>query len=85
MPPTSASTGRPAAKALVSDYLETIRAAAPADPEHPVLAPGDRAHAVRSQSLKRGMFIDDGLWADLEKLAQEANQEPRHTRKEKHS
>ena len=32
-----------AARALVSGYLDDIRAAAPADPEHPVLAPGDRA------------------------------------------
>ncbi|MBW8708600.1 MAG: Ldh family oxidoreductase [Alphaproteobacteria bacterium] len=64
-----------AAKALVSDYLETIRAAAPADPAHPVLAPGDRAHAARAQSIKRGMFIDDGLWADLQKLSQESKKE----------
>jgi hypothetical protein len=28
---------------------------------------------VRSQSIKRGMFIDDGLWADLQKLAAEAH------------
>jgi len=62
-----------AAKALVTDYLNEIRAAAPSDPDHPVLAPGDRAHAVRSQSIKRGMFIDDGLWADLLKLAAEAH------------
>ena len=34
-----------------------------------MLAPGDRAHAVRAQSIRRGMFIDDGLWADLLKLA----------------
>jgi L-2-hydroxycarboxylate dehydrogenase (NAD+) len=64
-----------AAKELVTDYLNSIRAAAPADPEHPVLAPGDRAHAVRTQSIKRGMFIDDGLWADLQKLAQESQKE----------
>jgi L-2-hydroxycarboxylate dehydrogenase (NAD+) len=63
------------AKELVTDYLNSIRAAAPADPEHPVLAPGDRAHAVRTQSIKRGMFIDDGLWADLQKLAQESQKE----------
>jgi LDH2 family malate/lactate/ureidoglycolate dehydrogenase len=62
-----------AAKALVTDYLNEIRAAAPSDPDHPVLAPGDRAHAVRAQSIKRGMFIDDGLWADLQKLAAEAH------------
>ena len=66
-----------AAKALVSDYLNSIRAAAPADPEHPVLVPGDRAHAVRAQSLAKGMFIDDGLWADLQQLAAESHAEPR--------
>ena len=64
-----------AAKALVTDYLNEIRAAAPSDPEHPVLAPGDRAHAARAQSEKRGMFIDDGLWADLQKLSQESKKE----------
>jgi LDH2 family malate/lactate/ureidoglycolate dehydrogenase len=69
-----------AAKRLVSDYLDEIRRAAPADPQHPVLAPGDRAHAVRAQSLSKGMFMDDGLWADLQKLAQEAS---RTSRKEK--
>ena len=66
-----------AAKALVTDYLDTIRTAAPADPEHPVLVPGDRAHAVRKQSLAKGMFIDDGLWADLQNLAAESRAEPR--------
>ncbi|HXB52634.1 MAG TPA: hypothetical protein VNU69_07715, partial [Rhizomicrobium sp.] len=70
------------AKALVTDYLDSIRAAAPADPQHPVLAPGDRAHAVRAQSLAKGMFIDDGLWADLQKLAAEASAE---SRKEKNA
>ncbi len=57
------------AKALVSEYLDSIRGTAPADPAHPVLAPGDRAHKVRAQSEKRGVYLDDGLWADLQKLA----------------
>jgi L-2-hydroxycarboxylate dehydrogenase (NAD+) len=64
-----------AAKALVTDYLDSIRAAAPADPQHPVLAPGDRAHKVRAQSEKRGVYLDDGLWADLQKLAAESRKE----------
>jgi LDH2 family malate/lactate/ureidoglycolate dehydrogenase len=64
-----------AAKMLVTDYLNSIRAAAPADPEHPVLAPGDRAHKVRSQSEKRGVYLDDGLWEDLQKLAAESKKE----------
>jgi LDH2 family malate/lactate/ureidoglycolate dehydrogenase len=64
-----------AAKALVTADLDDIRSAAPADPAHPVLAPGDRAHKVRAQSLAKGMFIDDGLWADLQKLAAESRKE----------
>lgn len=63
------------AKALVSEYLDSIRSAAPADPEHPVLAPGDRAHKVRAQSEKRGVYLDDGLWDDLQKLAAESRKE----------
>lgn len=64
-----------AAKALVTDYLDSVRAAAPADPEHPVLAPGDRAHKVAAQSEKRGVYLDDGLWDDLQKLAAESRKE----------
>jgi L-2-hydroxycarboxylate dehydrogenase (NAD+) len=64
-----------AAKALVTGYLESIRAAAPADPAHPVLAPGDRARKVRAQSEKRGVYLDDGLWADLQTLAAESRKE----------
>jgi L-2-hydroxycarboxylate dehydrogenase (NAD+) len=63
------------AKALVTDYLDSIRGAAPADPEHPVLAPGDRAHKVRTQSEKRGVYLDDGLWNDLQQLAAESRKE----------
>jgi hypothetical protein len=32
---------------------------------------------VRKQSLAKGMFIDDGLWADLQNLAAESRAEPR--------
>jgi LDH2 family malate/lactate/ureidoglycolate dehydrogenase len=63
------------AKMLVSEYLDNIRNAAPADPEHPVLAPGDRARKVRAQSEKRGVYLDDGLWNDLQKLAAESRKE----------
>jgi LDH2 family malate/lactate/ureidoglycolate dehydrogenase len=63
------------AKMLVSEYLDNIRNAAPADPEHPVLAPGDRAHKVRAQSEKRGVYLDDGLWNDLQQLAAESRKE----------
>ena len=59
----------------MTGYLDDIRSAAPADPAHPVLAPGDRAHKVAAQSEKRGVYLDDGLWADLQKLAAESQKE----------
>jgi len=37
--------------------------------------PGDRAHKVRAQSEKRGVYLDDGLWDDLQKLAAESRKE----------
>ena len=67
--------GCTSASEMVSEYLDSIRSAAPADPEHPVLAPGDRAHKVRAQSEKRGVYLDDGLWDDLQKLAAESRKE----------
>lgn len=60
-----------AAKAIVTAYLEDIRGAAPADPRHPVMAPGDRAWAARARAEKDGVPLDDGLWEDLNRLADE--------------
>ena len=61
-----------AARALVTEYLDAVRASPPADPEKPVLIPGDRAHAARAKSLAEGVTLDDGLWEDLQKLDLEA-------------
>ncbi|MCP5412269.1 MAG: Ldh family oxidoreductase [Alphaproteobacteria bacterium] len=63
-----------AAKAIVTAYLDDIRNAAPADPARPVMAPGDRARATRETSLQKGVYIDDGLWEDLQKLSAEAKE-----------
>ena len=63
-----------AAKAIVTAYLDDIRNAAPADPGHPVMAPGDRARLTREKSLKDGVTLDDGLWADLNRLAAESKE-----------
>jgi len=57
-----------AARALVTDYLDAVRASPPADPATPVLIPGDRAHAARDKSKADGVTLDDGLWEDLQKL-----------------
>jgi LDH2 family malate/lactate/ureidoglycolate dehydrogenase len=56
------------AKALVSAYLDEIRATAPSDPAHPVLVPGDRARASQTYALSHGITLDDGLWCDLQAL-----------------
>jgi LDH2 family malate/lactate/ureidoglycolate dehydrogenase len=57
-----------AARALVTNYLDAVRASPPADPATPVLIPGDRAHAARDKSKADGVTLDDGLWEDLQKL-----------------
>ncbi|MBN9589144.1 MAG: dehydrogenase [Alphaproteobacteria bacterium 64-11] len=61
-----------AAKAIVTAYLDDIRNAAPADPAQPVVVPGDRARATREKSQEIGVYLDDGLWDDLTKLAAES-------------
>ena len=63
-----------AAKAIVTAYLDDIRNAAPADPGQPVVVPGDRARATREKSWEQGVFLDDGLWDDLNRLAAESKE-----------
>ena len=60
-----------AARALVTEYLDAVRASPPADPKKPVLIPGDRAHAARDKSKAEGVTLDNGLWEDLKKLDSE--------------
>jgi len=64
-----------AAKALVTHYLTEVRASPPMAPGRPVLIPGDRAHAARDRSGAQGVFLDDGLWEDLQKLDTESFKE----------
>jgi LDH2 family malate/lactate/ureidoglycolate dehydrogenase len=64
-----------AAKALVTDYLTQVRASPSMDPAYPVLIPGDRAHKKRDESRQQGVYLDDGLWGDLQKLDAESRKE----------
>ena len=57
-----------AARALVSAYLDEIRAMRPSDPAHPVLVPGDRARATKAKAVSHGLKLADGLWSDLQAL-----------------
>lgn len=57
------------AGARLSAYLEAVRASPPANPEAPVLVPGDRARASLSRAEEAGFEIDPGLWASLQALS----------------
>jgi len=57
------------AKHLVTEYLDTVRSTAPANPANPVLVPGDRARSAYQRALRDGVYLDDGLWEDLQTLA----------------
>lgn len=53
----------------VSAYLAEIRSTAPADPQHPVLVPGDRARASRHAALRDGLDLAAPVWRKIQKLA----------------
>lgn len=57
-----------AGRAIASQYLETLRNAAPSRPGTPVMAPGDRAREARRRAQVHGVEIEDGLWAQLQDL-----------------
>jgi LDH2 family malate/lactate/ureidoglycolate dehydrogenase len=38
------------------------------------VVPGDRARATREKSWEQGVFLDDGLWDDLNRLAAESKE-----------
>jgi LDH2 family malate/lactate/ureidoglycolate dehydrogenase len=56
--------------ATVSRYLQDIRDMAPADPDAPVLTPGDRARATRERRAREGLAITAQVWGDIVQFAQ---------------
>jgi L-2-hydroxycarboxylate dehydrogenase (NAD+) len=58
--------------ALVSSYLDEIRADQPATPGSPVTVPGDRARRARARSVAEGVELEEWLWRDLVSLEQSA-------------
>jgi LDH2 family malate/lactate/ureidoglycolate dehydrogenase len=57
----------------ISDYLALIRDSPSADPQQPVLVPGDRARAVRAHNEIHGINIEPGLWEQISRLGTSAN------------
>lgn len=59
----------PAMLEAISGFLDQIRASPAADPERPVLVPGDRANRMREERLVQDVPLPDELWAQICALA----------------
>ena len=55
--------------AAVSEYLDALRACAPATAGRPVTVPGDRAAAHRTRALHDGIGVEPELWHEICQLA----------------
>ncbi|WP_087724851.1 Ldh family oxidoreductase [Pandoraea sp. PE-S2T-3] len=53
----------------ISAYLDAVRACEPADPDRPVVVPGDRAQTQRERSLRDGFALAPDVWARIRELA----------------
>ena len=60
----------------VSAYLQALRECAPADPERPVLVPGDRAAQQRERAMQEGFSISAEVWARIQALAEAPHSVP---------
>ena len=58
--------------AALEDYLDLLRQTEPVDGVEKVLIPGERGRACRAERLRDGVPLADGLWQDLQQLADEA-------------
>lgn len=59
----------PGLPARLSAYLDAVRASPAADPDTPVLVPGDRARQRKAAAARTGFDIDQRLWDDLNALS----------------
>ena len=51
-------------------FIDWVKASPPADPDQPVLAPGEVERRTRAARLASGIALDDKSWADLIAAAQ---------------
>ncbi|MEM7547811.1 MAG: Ldh family oxidoreductase [Pseudomonadota bacterium] len=49
----------------VADYVDFVRSARPADPAHPVLAPGDAERIALGNRMANGVPLSAEIWASL--------------------
>lgn len=58
--------------AMLAEYLAQLRGAEPADGFERVLIPGERGRACRAERLREGIPLADGIWAELQLMANQA-------------
>jgi 3-dehydro-L-gulonate 2-dehydrogenase len=53
---------------LINEVIDFTRSSAPADPDKPVLYPGENALQTRVKSVQEGVFVDEKIWAEVKGL-----------------
>lgn len=59
-----------------AEFIEWIQSATPTDASRPVLMPGDVERNARTERLKRGIPVDDGVLQSLRDAARQAGLDP---------
>jgi uncharacterized oxidoreductase len=54
----------------VRRFVEWVKASPPADPDQPVLVPGEIERATRAKRLREGIPLDDTTWSELRAAAE---------------
>jgi LDH2 family malate/lactate/ureidoglycolate dehydrogenase len=53
----------------IAAYLDAVRATPPADPDKPVLVPGDRAVKARDERMAKGLSVNPDIWRRIDAYA----------------
>ena len=60
---------RPDLNRIADGILESLRAATPIDPAHPVRYPGEQTLQLREENLRLGVPVDPETWSKLQSLS----------------
>jgi 3-dehydro-L-gulonate 2-dehydrogenase len=66
--PASFAT-RPDLNRIASGILESLRAATPVDPAHPIRYPGEQTLRLREENMRLGVPVDPETWAKVQTLS----------------
>lgn len=54
---------------IANSVVEYVHGSTPAESGARVLYPGENALATRKRQLEKGVFVDDGVWSEVQRLA----------------